>query len=436
MTTAQNIDYCTGQCWYDNVVYSPADNPDVVYLGGSFDYNTVNGATNGRAVLMSTDGGATWSDVTRDIANNGWIHPDQHAIVTVPGKPLQFFEGDDGGVVRSSGTYVDGSSQCAARGLTGATLDYCKSLLNRIPDQTTVLNPGLSTLQFQSFSVNPQNAGQLMGGTQDNGTFQFSGNTTVWPQIIYGDGGQSGWNAANSDLRFNTFTGQANDANFRNGDPSAWVIIGGPIASSPEGALFYPPIIADPNKATAGSIFQGSQSVWRTQDWGGDQADLEANCPEFTTAFNNPNCGDFVQIGPSGATDLTSAAYGADRGRRERRRDRAGAAEHRHVVGGHDDRSRLHLGQRQRLERLGSDLDAARFVLHRRSAEVPELDLRRPEELEPRVDLLLRLQLQHADHTGSRVRGHPDWQHRDVDGHHEQPGRSSGHGSCSRRSDG
>src|SRR5438309_1568817 len=29
MTTAQNIGYCTGQCWYDNVVYTAAGSPDV-----------------------------------------------------------------------------------------------------------------------------------------------------------------------------------------------------------------------------------------------------------------------------------------------------------------------------------------------------------------------------------------------------------------------
>ena len=34
MTTAQNIGYCTAQCWYDNVVYSPPGAPDVVYLAG------------------------------------------------------------------------------------------------------------------------------------------------------------------------------------------------------------------------------------------------------------------------------------------------------------------------------------------------------------------------------------------------------------------
>jgi hypothetical protein len=146
-----------------------------------------------------------------------------------------------------------------------------------------------------------------MGGTQDNGTFETTGDKKEWPQIIYGDGGQSGFNAANPALRFNTFTGQGHDANFRNGDPVYWVIIGGPMAASPESAQFYPPIIADPNSAAAGTIFQGSQSVWRTQDWGGNQAYLEANCPEFFTASNTPTCGDFV---PLGASTLTAAGLG------------------------------------------------------------------------------------------------------------------------------
>jgi hypothetical protein len=34
----------------------------------------------------------------------------------------------------------------------------------------------------------------------------------VADQEIYGDGGQSGFSSANDALRFNTFTGQANDA--------------------------------------------------------------------------------------------------------------------------------------------------------------------------------------------------------------------------------
>src|SRR5205814_4255576 len=171
----------------------------------------------------------------------------------------------------------------------------------------TTYNDGLSTLQFQSVSVNPSNANNLMGGTQDNGTFEKPPNsTTVWPQKIYGDGGQSGFNVGNTAFRFNSFFLNFHDVNFRNGNPLKWVIASGPIVASGESSQFYAPIVDDP--VSAGTIFQGSLSVWRTQDWAGNQAFLEANCPEFTTSGANPACGDFVAIGPTGATRQTVAA--------------------------------------------------------------------------------------------------------------------------------
>jgi hypothetical protein len=251
--------------------------------------------------------------MTLDKNKGGWLHPDHHALVTVPGKPLMWIDGNDGGLARSNGKYVDASNDCNGRGLSSSDLATCQTFLSMVPDQTTSLNKGLSTLQFQSLSVDPAKPlKKLMGGTQDNGTFQFNGGPGVWPQIIYGDGGQSGFNAADDHLRFNSFAGQASDVNFRNGDPKKWVVATGPIVSSPEGSLFYPPLIPDPTKQFAGSIFSGSQSVWRTQDWGGDQSFLEANCSEFTTSAANPACGDYVRIGAVGATDLTGTAYGAD----------------------------------------------------------------------------------------------------------------------------
>jgi hypothetical protein len=331
LTTTQNIGYCTGQCWYDNVVYSPPGKPDVVYLGGSYSYGTYGFTTNGRAFIRSSDAGASFTDMTWDattnpttpgsyasiypglpIAPNGQ-HPDSHAIVEIPNTNAAIF-GTDGGLMRSDGTFSDISYQCTTyRGLTGTNLALCQQLLSAVPSYLYNMNKGLSTLQFQSLSVAPDNYKHLQGGTQDNGTFETYGSAVTWPQIIYGDGGQSGFSANNSYLRFNTFTGQANDANFQNGDPTKWVIISAPIISSPEFAFFYPPVIADPHPTNAGSIYQGSQSVWRTQDWGGNQASLEANCPEFTTSASQPGCGDFVQIGPPGSTDLTGTAYGTDR---------------------------------------------------------------------------------------------------------------------------
>jgi hypothetical protein len=321
MTTSQNFRYCSGQCWYDNVVYSPPGKADVVYLGGSFSYGTYGFTTNGRAFIRSIDAGVSFTDMTWDattdptppgsccqpnpIAPHGQ-HPDSHAIVEIPGTDSAIF-GGDGGLMRSSGAFADISSQCSAvRGLTGSDLALCQQLLSAVPTQLFNLNKGLSTIQFQSLSVAADNFKHLQGGNQDNGTFETYGSFVTWPQEIYGDGGQSGFSVTNSSGRFNSFFGQNHDANFQNADPSKWVIISGPIVTSPEGSNFYAPIIADPNPANASTIFEGSQSVWRTQDWGGDQTFLETNCPEFTTPSDTPTCGDFVQIGPAGATDLTA----------------------------------------------------------------------------------------------------------------------------------
>jgi hypothetical protein len=322
----QTIGYCRTQCWYDNVVYSPPGKPDVVYLGGAYDYENYGFRNNGRAFIRSSDAGVTFTDMTWDattnptppgsccqpnpIAPNGQ-HPDSHAIVEIPGTDSAIF-GGDGGLTRSRGTFADISSQCASRPLSGADLATCQQLLSAVPTFLYSLNKQLSTLQFQSLSVAADNPKHLQGGTQDNGTWETYGSAVVWNQVIYGDGGQSGFSTTNSSLRFNSFTGGAHDVNFQNGDPTKWVIASGPIVASGEGfsppAQFYVPIVADPNPASAGTIFEGALSVWRTQDWAGNQAFLEANCPEFTTSFADPNCGDFVPIGPTGATNLTASA--------------------------------------------------------------------------------------------------------------------------------
>jgi hypothetical protein len=301
--------YCTGQCWYDNYVVTPAGYPDLVYLGGSYTYGELDGLSNTRAVLLSTDAGEHFTDMTWDASSdttpNG-LHPDQHALVLNPSNPYQFFEGSDGGLMRSSGSFKDVSYLCGARGVSGDDLIACTQLLGRVPSHLYSLNKGLSTLQFQSVSANPTNVKNLIGGTQDNGTWQTTGSFVTWLQTIYGDGGNGGFDVTGGAM-VNTFTGQLHDANFAGGDPTQWVFISAPIYTSPESALFYPPIITDP--VVSGSIFEGSLSVWRTQDFGGDPATLLANCGELT-ATSIAGCGDFVKIGPSGAnaTRLTISA--------------------------------------------------------------------------------------------------------------------------------
>ena len=329
----QSVGYCGNnpaagaQCWYDNVVvaFGPA-NPNLVYVAGSYDYGTCGGNSDCRAVIASQNAGATWLDLTWDAQDNGMptgpfgqccnpnqapvvgpapnqTHPDIHFVL-----PFDIFGsafvGGDGGIIRFTGFLSNQSGQCTGvRTADGSVsnVPLCQQLLSGIPITITNMNAGLNTLQFMSVSYNAFNSFNIQGGTQDNGTFQTFGSFN-FNQEIYGDGGQSGFNRNDPNLRFNTFTGQANDANFRNGDPNWWVFIGGPALFGPEGAQFYPSDIADPHPAAGSTIFQASFHIYRTQDWGGTKAFLEANCPEFGPAA--PFCGDETPLGGvAGAND-------------------------------------------------------------------------------------------------------------------------------------
>lgn len=328
------FNFCTGQCWYDSSVATPPGAPDTVVVLGSFQYGESFTFTNARAVLRSTTAGEpdpkqnsrTFTDMTFDATSASTpnsIHPDQHAIVFVPGRPAQWFEGSDGGLMRSSGRYADASAQCASRTqFSGAPLTpdmrvTCQRLLSSIPTVLTSMNFGLNTIQFQTVSAHPTKPlRSMLGGTQDNGTFSFSGSTVTWKQTGGGDGGFSGYNVAAPDFRFRTNFGQHLHGTRSGDDPAGWYHIGGPIFFSFEGSQFYMPVAYDPNPAAAHTIFAGSQGVWRTQDSGGDPAFLEANCSSLTTG-EHPGCGDFVELGgpfdPAlGASpgDLTSPSRG------------------------------------------------------------------------------------------------------------------------------
>ena len=382
-------DFCTGQCWYDEEVYTPTGLPDTVYVIGSYNYGEIpcntkgvgcgNGRSNGRAVMYSTTAGdpesvrtadgtvttRTFTDLTDDMQDQPatwcglgaageaafggvsaefaclWapdsIHPDQHAIVVNPSNPSQIFEGSDGGVIRTDGTFGDLSFRCNSgeRPLLGAaSLNNCKRLLSRVPNLITHTDRNLDTLQFIGVAINPSNPAEVQGGTQDNGTWSNNdpqNDRNTWPQNIYGDGGNSGYDGTNPTWRFNEFVFAFTDANFENGAATKWVIISAPLVNSGESVAFYWPEIGDPNPPTgAHPIFSGLQHVWRSWAFGAganptavpqnktpDIANYEANCPEFTTFGGQPGCGDFQPLGgPQGSNtkgDLTGTVYGIDR---------------------------------------------------------------------------------------------------------------------------
>src|SRR5437763_6060646 len=154
-----SYNYCEGQCSYDMPVYSPSGSPDVVYIGGAMNYDEAFGTppitkrSNGRAVQRSQDAGTNFTDMTID-TNGVSLHPDQHAIATTPFNPDIVFIANDGGLWRLNGSFSDVSSQCSARGLSGADLTDCQNWLSKVPTTISTMNAGLQTLQYQSLSAN------------------------------------------------------------------------------------------------------------------------------------------------------------------------------------------------------------------------------------------------------------------------------------------
>jgi hypothetical protein len=174
------------------------------------------------------------------------------------------------------------------------------------------MNNGLRTLQFQSLSVSPHDVDKLMGGTQDNGTWENRGPVT-WNNIMIGDGGQSGFDVAIPEFRFHNFTGTTPEVNFDNGALDKWIFanagLGGAVNAGTE---FYAPVIGDP--AVSKTMFAGTGlTVYRTKTAAlgtRTYADAVVTCNTWTGTVA---CGDWARLG---TVPLNSAAWG----------DRAGPA--------------------------------------------------------------------------------------------------------------
>jgi len=307
--------FCHFQCGYDMFVESPPGQPNTVWIGGAMNYDELpvfggNGRSNGRAVMRSTDAGVSFTDMTNDDEDPPLgMHPDQHAIVFAS-NPNIAIVGSDGGVIRTDGTYVDQSGQCEDRPIEGADLTDCERWLKAVPHLLTTMNDGLATIQFQSVSLHPDDpTTDAMGGTQDNGTWLFSGGPE-WLETIDGDGGQSGYGAEDPTIRVHTYFDATPDVSFDDGAPGSWNWIGDPLEKSNELRSFYVPLITDP--VVGGSMFVGMESVWRTTDNGGPQAFLEETCNEYTGTFQHV-CGDWKPLGSGNSGNLTSQFYGRDK---------------------------------------------------------------------------------------------------------------------------
>jgi hypothetical protein len=321
-----------GQCGYDSYVVSPPGHPDEVWLGGSMNYDELPAyagqppRSNGRAVIRSTnaDGTAattTWQDMTAVLSSDdAWdvtsgLHPDEHGVA-FSADGTKALNVSDGGVARVDVSEpVDRSASCDNRryvydadagpeALNTADLADCRRLLSAIPNDVTPINDGLDDLQFQSLSFNPKDPeNDLQGGTQDNGTWSFTG-SPAWFESVGGDGGQSGFDAGNPTIRYHNYYDATPEVNFHGNDPDTWLNIYDKLQLADEARSFYTPFIADPR--TPGRAFTGLEHVWRTDDNGGKEPALVDSCNSTHLDPGRSPCGDWAPIGQN----LTSDSFG------------------------------------------------------------------------------------------------------------------------------
>jgi hypothetical protein len=306
-----SFNICAGQCSYDMPIASPAGKPNEVWIGGVTQYGELPpyaGAdrSNGRNIMRSTNGGVSFTDMSGDARDPFEAnHPDVHIFGFVPGPgPTLAFIGSDGGLMRTNGRYVDDSSDCdePARNLSGVDLADCRDWLSDVPQRLFTLNRGLRTLQFQDLTPNPNDPlGDVIGGTQDNGTLGYSG-TGTWLNFVSGDGGQAGIDARQGNIRYHTYFNTQGDVNYRGNDPQYWSWIFDPVLFSLEASAFYIPFAADP--VVSKTAFAGAGHVWRTQNAGGEQSFLENHCSvlggprsDRLNTGASSGCGDFLKLG-------------------------------------------------------------------------------------------------------------------------------------------
>lgn len=217
-------DYCTPQCWYDDVIAINPRNANTVFVGGS----AVNGT-----LFRSTNGGSSWSEISYG-ANGVQLHEDHHALAfDKAGATL--YVGNDGGVWK--------------------TTDVSTSVVD-----WTNLNNTLDITQFYpGLSVSPDNLRLAYGGTQDNGV-QTYGGELPWTYSWCGDGG---WTALDFKVTTTVYASCSRldvEKSTVSGVPGTWSAVTSGISS--DRVQYFPPLIMDPSNNE--TLYFGTYRVYQT----------------------------------------------------------------------------------------------------------------------------------------------------------------------------
>jgi photosystem II stability/assembly factor-like uncharacterized protein len=210
-------EYAGGQSWYDNYLAVSPVNPNIIFVGGTSTYRSI-------------DGGDTWEDNTRSYAG-GRIHPDHHFLTFDPNNPKTAYLCTDGGVFRTPDN----------------------------GDTWESVNNGLGTVQFTFVDVHPTDKAIAYGGTQDNGSNKYVG-TTAWQHVFTGDGGVTRVNWLHPDTVYTEYVNLTIAKSTDAGQSWDWGVTRG--IDRREGTLFYAPFNLDPSNPDV--LVAGTRRVYRS----------------------------------------------------------------------------------------------------------------------------------------------------------------------------
>ena len=155
-------------------------------------------------------------------------------------------------------------------------------MLARIPERLQTLNEGLRTLHFYEIAVNPHNPDVVVGGTQDNGSWERSSGDT-WVNTNIADGGHNNFDIGNPNFRQSSWQQGQLMVGYTPRDQvdQNWIAdtLWEDYAAEP--VAFIAPATNDPR--TAGWLWTARQHVFRSTNYGQnpaipDVAGLRENC--------------------------------------------------------------------------------------------------------------------------------------------------------------
>jgi hypothetical protein len=282
-----NLNFFTGQGWYDIAVsIDPAD-PDYVWVGGVH-------------LFRSADGGLNWGR-----ADN--IHPDHHLMLFHPqydGTSNQImFNGQDGGIYRTV------NARAAVAMLPATNGSNCTPTSPAV--SWTTRNNSYAVTQFYHGTAYP-NGTSYLAGAQDNGIVRGTDGSgaNAWTSLTCGDGGYSAVNPTNT----NEVYASCQNVDIRKsttGNPPFNSAITG--INSGEGSIFIPPFAMDPNNNQR--LWFGGIRAWRTDNaaanWTSASASFNSGNDQVTAMAVAPGNSDLVLMaGRSGSSRIhrTTAA--------------------------------------------------------------------------------------------------------------------------------